>query len=96
MISKQNKFKLYKWLFVWIRRKYKKAYLNIYFNDVKCENCKVWSSISSVDRQNTLIAQPYWGQSIECGQCGHIGHWNCVAFPFPASADANGNPIVDK
>lgn len=85
-------YKLWKWLFIKARSNFRSAHLNVYHNDIKCENCKNWFSISGIDHNHSYDNKDF-GYSVTCGQCGHMSHWNCVAFPFPARCNESGEPI---
>lgn len=85
--------RLWKWLFELSRKKYKKAHLDKYHNDIKCPYCKEWFSISGIDHKHSTVSKPEWGFHVKCGKCEHESYWNAVAFPFLALANYRGDPV---
>jgi hypothetical protein len=97
MFDEKTKYRFYKKLYKWSRRKFRDAHLDRYKNDIKCPFCKEWFSISGIDYKHEYIKpEPEWGTHVRCGQCGRDSYWNLVAFPFPVRAESNGDPIKDK
>lgn len=82
-------------VYLWVRKAIKDHHLSIHHNDIRCDNCKEWFSISGV-RFNHNYKNHDWGYEVKCGQCEHTSYWNCIYFPFPARCDETGKPITQK
>ncbi len=85
------KEKLLKKIYFWVRKAIRNNHLKTRFNDIKCNNCGEWFSISGV-RFNHEYKNCDWGYQVKCGQCKHVGYWNCEIAPFPVRCDEKGRP----
>lgn len=85
------KLKLYAAILKWSKAKHKTEFVK-HSCDIKCPQCNVWYSESSLTDMNNIEYAEY-GYTFECGQCGHISNWNVMAFPFPALCDDKWNII---
>ncbi len=85
------KGRLFKNIYLWVRKAIKKQHLAVHRNDIKCNNCNEWLSISGIRFSHNYKSHD-WGYQVKCGQCGHVSYWNCDYAPFPVRCDENGNP----
>ena len=85
------KDRVFKIIYLWVRKAIKNRHLAARHNDIKCANCKEWFSISGI-RFNHEYERHDWGYQVKCGQCGHVSYWNCECAPFPVQCDENGEP----
>lgn len=91
---KNVKFRILKSFLIYIKKIYRKAYLEISRCDIKCPECNIWYSESLITGKNELNDTDV-GYSFKCGQCKKTSYWNTVAFPFPARCKENGD-IIDE
>lgn len=95
MLSEMNWYRLYKWLYLWSRKKFRQSHMNLYKFDSKCPNCEQWNSIIRVDYENFTLETNH-GYMTRCGCCKKTTHWNCDVSILPVPCKPDGTPIVDK
>ena len=57
---------------------------------VKCPNCKKWTHELVVDDIGYEIIDTDYGFDMECGNCKHTSHWNCMVAPVAMRCNKHG------
>lgn len=72
---------------------YRKAHLDKWKNDIKCPYCNTWWSDDKdlITLKHSFTVHHEWGDSVKCGKCGYISHWNYVAAPVALLCDDKGD-----
>ena len=97
MLEPKTKYKLYKKLFLWSRKKFREIHMELYKNDIKCPFCNEWFSISGIEHKHEYAdPQPEFGVHVRCGQCKRNSYWNLVIAPVALRCEPDGTPIQDK
>lgn len=81
-------------IYLWAKGKIKEEHLKKHKNDIKCENCNEWYSVSGVEYKHEIGSFDY-GYFTVCGKCGEKSYWNTVAAPVALLCDKNGTPIKE-
>ncbi|AUR97556.1 hypothetical protein NVP1240O_56 [Vibrio phage 1.240.O._10N.261.52.F8] len=79
-------------IYLWSKRKIKEDHLKCHRNDIKCQGCKEWYSVSGVEYAHKIDSCEY-GYITECGKCGKVSHWNSVSAPVLLLCNEDGTPI---
>lgn len=79
-------------IYKYSKDKVREEHLAKWHNDIKCPNCNEWFSVSGIQYKHDQESI-WFGCICTCGQCNYKSYWNLEAFPFPALADKDGNPL---
>ena len=91
---KRLKYKIFKWLFIYSKNKIKESHLSLYHNDIKCDFCNEWFSISGVEYQHTYFDANYGDIEVygtECGKCHNTSYWRYDIAPVAIRCDNHGD-----
>ena len=92
-----NKYEIMKWLYIRAEKLFRAAHLEKYGNDIKCDGCNEWFSVSGIKYNHTNKYDEHKDVFIcQCGQCGNISRWSPSIAPFLVRVDDLGNPISHK
>lgn len=87
------KRRFWKWVYKKAEENYLEAHREIYPTDLKCPHCNTWFSLSAIDYKHESVEQYDWGDSVKCGKCGGVSHWNLCAAPVALLCNEDGDPI---